>query len=98
MLGFKELNPKFSIRKAGTGTRLPSSSTCVNLLKLPAYSDEDTLREYVISFSFLNKLHIKLTKLLLYNLGNYTMPLMQMLGLTYLKKRIQYFDKIYYLC
>ncbi|CAG8446325.1 9918_t:CDS:10 [Funneliformis caledonium] len=45
LLGFKELHPKFSIRKAGSGTRLPSSSTCVNLLKLPAYSDENTLRE-----------------------------------------------------
>ncbi|CAG8571321.1 4594_t:CDS:10, partial [Scutellospora calospora] len=44
LLGFKELNPKFSIRRAGTGTRLPSSSTCVNLLKLPAYPDENTLR------------------------------------------------------
>ncbi|CAG8700294.1 2723_t:CDS:10 [Cetraspora pellucida] len=45
LLGFKELNPKFSIRKAGTGARLPSSSTCVNLLKLPAYPDENTLRQ-----------------------------------------------------
>ncbi|CAG8807200.1 5036_t:CDS:1, partial [Gigaspora rosea] len=44
LLGFKELNPKFSIRRAGTGARLPSSSTCVNLLKLPAYPDENTLR------------------------------------------------------
>ncbi|CAG8517471.1 9293_t:CDS:10 [Acaulospora colombiana] len=50
LLGFKELNPKFSIRKAGSGTRLPSSSTCVNLLKLPEYPDEDTLREYVSVF------------------------------------------------
>ncbi|CAG8768164.1 8105_t:CDS:1, partial [Racocetra fulgida] len=25
LLGFKELNPKFSIRRAGTGARLPSS-------------------------------------------------------------------------
>ncbi|CAG8703781.1 13370_t:CDS:10, partial [Dentiscutata erythropus] len=45
LLGFKELNPKFSIRRAGTGARLPSSSTCVNLLKLPAYPDENTLRQ-----------------------------------------------------
>ncbi|CAB5374017.1 unnamed protein product [Rhizophagus irregularis] len=48
ILGFKELNPKFSIRNAGSGTRLPSSSTCVNLLKLPAYPDEDTLREKLL--------------------------------------------------
>ncbi|RHZ57890.1 hypothetical protein Glove_382g38 [Diversispora epigaea] len=45
LFGFKELNPKFSIRRAGSGIRLPSSSTCVNLLKLPAYPDENTLRE-----------------------------------------------------
>lgn len=39
LLGFGELNPKFAIRHAGDdATRLPTASTCVNLLKLPAYS------------------------------------------------------------
>ncbi|KAG8876937.1 hypothetical protein FRB97_003808 [Tulasnella sp. 331] len=34
LLGFKELNPKFSIRDAGSdAARLPTASTCVNLLK-----------------------------------------------------------------
>lgn len=38
LLGFSELNPKFAIRHAGDDvTRLPTASTCVNLLKLPAY-------------------------------------------------------------
>lgn len=38
LLGFSELHPKFAIRHAGDDvTRLPTASTCVNLLKLPAY-------------------------------------------------------------
>ncbi|MCJ1472096.1 hypothetical protein MMC13_000743 [Lambiella insularis] len=45
LLGFGQLNPRFSIRDSGADqTRLPSSSTCVNLLKLPIYSDMNTLR------------------------------------------------------
>jgi len=39
LLGFGSLNPRFCIRDAGSDeTRLPSTSTCVNLLKLPRYS------------------------------------------------------------
>lgn len=39
LLGFSELNPQFAIRNAGDDvTRLPTASTCVNLLKLPAYT------------------------------------------------------------
>ncbi|KAJ3352922.1 hypothetical protein GGF32_003257 [Allomyces javanicus] len=38
LLGFKELQPALCIRHAGDDQeRLPTSSTCVNLLKLPAY-------------------------------------------------------------
>lgn len=45
LLGFSSLNPRFSIRDAGSDqTRLPSTSTCVNLLKLPMYKDEEVLR------------------------------------------------------
>ncbi|MCJ1438793.1 hypothetical protein MMC27_008183 [Xylographa pallens] len=45
LLGFGQLNPRFSIRDSGSDqTRLPSSSTCVNLLKLPIYSNMNTLR------------------------------------------------------
>ncbi|CAD6984376.1 unnamed protein product [Tilletia controversa] len=39
LLGFAHLSPKFAIRNSGTDeARLPTASTCVNLLKLPAYS------------------------------------------------------------
>ncbi|CAM1501979.1 Fc.00g039630.m01.CDS01 [Cosmosporella sp. VM-42] len=45
LLGFSQLKPKFSIRDGGTDeSRLPSTSTCVNLLKLPRYTVESTLR------------------------------------------------------
>ena len=53
ILGFRQLNPPFSIRDSGSEqSRLPSTSTCVNLLKLPIYSDEALLRqklEYAIN-------------------------------------------------
>lgn len=49
LLGFAQLNPRFSIRDAGDDqTRLPSTSTCVNLLKLPRYSEAETLREKLL--------------------------------------------------
>lgn len=49
LLGFGQLNPRFSIRDAGDDqTRLPSTSTCVNLLKLPRYSNSKTLREKLL--------------------------------------------------
>jgi len=49
LLGFRELNPKFSIRDAGRDdARLPSASTCVNLLKLPMYSSKQILREKLL--------------------------------------------------
>lgn len=46
LLGFGELNPKFAIRHAGTDTtRLPTTSTCVNLLKLPEYHSREQCLE-----------------------------------------------------
>ncbi|KAK5936534.1 ubiquitin-protein ligase (E3) [Knufia obscura] len=49
LLGFSHLNPKFSIRDSSEDTtRLPSTSTCVNLLKLPRYGDERTMREKLL--------------------------------------------------
>ncbi|KAF5026121.1 hypothetical protein F66182_1769 [Fusarium sp. NRRL 66182] len=49
LLGFSQLKPKFSIRDGGTDEeRLPSTSTCVNLLKLPRYTSEDRLREKLL--------------------------------------------------
>ena len=47
LLGFANLTPPFTIHStsAAEGTeRLPSTSTCVNLLKLPNYRDETTMR------------------------------------------------------
>ncbi|KAI8970934.1 hypothetical protein BDB01DRAFT_812998 [Pilobolus umbonatus] len=47
LLGFKELVPTFCIRNAGVDDgRLPTSSTCVNLLKLPNFTAYDILRRY----------------------------------------------------
>ena len=49
LLGFGSLNPRFSIRDSGADeTRLPSTSTCVNLLKLPRYTHAGTLREKLL--------------------------------------------------
>lgn len=49
LLGFSQLSPKFSIRDAGSDeARLPSTSTCVNLLKLPRYSTEAALRDKLL--------------------------------------------------
>ncbi|KAI4125056.1 MAG: hypothetical protein LQ338_004478 [Usnochroma carphineum] len=49
LLGFANLNPKFSIRDGGNDqSRLPTTSTCVNLLKLPVYKDGKTLREKLL--------------------------------------------------
>ncbi|RYC62494.1 hypothetical protein CHU98_g3718 [Xylaria longipes] len=45
LLGFSQLKPQFSIRDGGTDEeRLPSTSTCVNLLKLPVYKSAARLR------------------------------------------------------
>ncbi|KAH0565982.1 hypothetical protein GP486_000628 [Trichoglossum hirsutum] len=49
LLGFGQLNPRFSIRDAGEDQeRLPSASTCVNLLKLPRYESGKTMREKLL--------------------------------------------------
>ncbi|KAK4130956.1 hypothetical protein BT67DRAFT_409698 [Trichocladium antarcticum] len=45
LLGFGQLSPPFSIRDGGLDqARLPSASTCVNLLKLPQYRSRAGLR------------------------------------------------------
>jgi len=49
LLGFAELNPKLCIRNAGSSEdRLPTSSTCMNLLKLPAFTSRQKLKEKLI--------------------------------------------------
>lgn len=49
LLGFNQLNPPFSIRDGGGDEeRLPSASTCVNLLKLPRYGTLKLLRKKLL--------------------------------------------------
>lgn len=49
LLGFGSLAPKFGIRNSGNDSvRLPTASTCVNLLKLPNYRDKKTMREKLL--------------------------------------------------
>lgn len=49
LLGFSSLNPRFSIRDAGDDeSRFPTTSTCVNLLKLPRYKSADVLRDKLL--------------------------------------------------
>jgi len=49
LLGFKSLSPVPAIQKVylegQEGIRLPSSATCMNLLKLPCYASKEVLRE-----------------------------------------------------
>lgn len=48
LLGFKELHPPFCVHSAGPEDRLPSASTCMNLLKLPEYLDDETMKEKLL--------------------------------------------------
>lgn len=51
LLGFKSLLPLFAIHSAGPEDRLPTASTCMNLLKLPEFSDRGIMEKrlkYVI--------------------------------------------------
>lgn len=54
LLGFGQLNPPLCVQKVplqddrGEGERLPSAATCMNLLKLPAYSSPESLREKLL--------------------------------------------------
>lgn len=50
LLGFGYLNPRFSIRDSGSDEgRYPTTSTCVNLLKLPMYKEEGVLRRKLLA-------------------------------------------------
>lgn len=49
LLGFSQLRPQFTIRDGGSDQdRLPSASTCVNLLKLPQYKSAKTLKSKLL--------------------------------------------------
>lgn len=47
LLGFKDLVPQFTIAPTEE-TRLPTASTCMNLLKLPQCEDENTMRSKLL--------------------------------------------------
>jgi hypothetical protein len=49
LLGFKYLHPPICIRKSNDTQRLPSSSTCINLLKLPAYTTKQVLKQKLMT-------------------------------------------------
>jgi ubiquitin-protein ligase E3 C len=48
LTGFQALQPPFTIHFVNDSTRLPTSSTCVNLLKLPQYESVTVLKEKLI--------------------------------------------------
>lgn len=49
LLGFKELYPAFCIHNGGTDLeRLPTASTCMNLLKLPEFCDPQLMRNKLL--------------------------------------------------
>ena len=49
LLGFSHMYPKLCIASAGESEeRLPTASTCMNLLKLPIFTDEDTMRSKIL--------------------------------------------------
>ena len=45
--GFAALMRRFTITRSGDPTRLPTSSTCFNQLRLPPYESEEQLRRMV---------------------------------------------------
>jgi len=50
-LGFATLTPPFTIQRVGImrdGDKLPTASTCFNVLKLPTYSSEKVMKERLI--------------------------------------------------
>lgn len=50
-LGFADLHPPFSIQRVDCSddSRLPSASTCFNVLKLPTYSSKQILRDKLLT-------------------------------------------------
>ncbi len=68
LLGFKELKPRFCIQKieltigrtGKTDERLPTSSTCYNLLRLPKYDNIETMRSKLL-YAIHSKVGFELT-------------------------------------
>lgn len=48
LFGFRNLIPNFAIHSSGSADRLPSASTCLNLLKLPPIEDFQIMKEKLI--------------------------------------------------
>jgi ubiquitin-protein ligase E3 C len=48
LFGFKNLIPSFAIHNSGSEDRLPTSSTCLNLLKLPPICDYDLMKSKIL--------------------------------------------------
>ncbi|KAJ1960155.1 Ubiquitin-protein ligase E3C, partial [Dimargaris xerosporica] len=49
LLGFKELHPSVAIQSSGSESdRLPSASTCLNLLKLPEFPTDDLMKSKLL--------------------------------------------------
>lgn len=48
LLGFSNLNPLFTIHVVPEAENLPTASTCVNLLKLPVYTDYEVLKKKIM--------------------------------------------------
>ena len=48
LFGFKNLIPNFAIHSSGSEMRLPTASTCMNLLKLPPIEDFELLKDKLL--------------------------------------------------
>ncbi len=48
LLGFKDLHPAFCVLSGGKEDRLPSASTCMNILKLPVFQDSATMKTRLV--------------------------------------------------
>lgn len=48
MFGFVYLQPKFTIQITEETERLPSSSTCINLLRLPDFQDSEIIKQRLL--------------------------------------------------
>lgn len=45
---FQQLDPPFTIQLVDCKDRLPTASTCMNLLKLPLFHDEESMRNKLL--------------------------------------------------
>lgn len=48
LLGFQSLSPRFCIHRVPDNDRLPTASTCTNLLKLPDYTHPERLEQKLL--------------------------------------------------